>query len=230
MSRSKLPQVIAVFSHGYLEIPLQAFELIATKRGVIFDLDGALVDMEQANYQMYFEVLKKMYSLEITEVEWVKFFAGRRPQESVPDFLKHRKKRQIKFDFEEFKRLAGPIKEDFIFNRLNEVAFLVPGAEQFLERVKKLGNIKLALATSTIERFTTQILKYFGIDDYFDVILTGESVSKGKPDPEIYLKTLQVLKLPAQVCLVFEDSQSGVEAALRAGIEVIRIQNNSCCS
>ena len=230
MSRSKSPQVIAVFSHGYLGIPLQAFELIAIKRGVIFDLDGTLVDMEQANYQMYLEVLKKMYSLEITEREWVKFFAGRRPQESVPDFLKHREKRQIKFDFEKFKRLAGPIKEGLIFNRLNEVAFLVPGAEQFLERVKKLGNIKLALATSTIERFTRQILKYFGIDDYFDVILTGESVSKGKPDPEIYLKTLQVLKLPAQVCLVFEDSQSGVEAALKAGIEVIRIQNNSCCS
>jgi len=231
MPRPKSPQIIAVFPSGYLEIPPQVFELIANKKGVIFDLDGTLVDMEQANYRMYFEVLKKMYGLEITEVEWVKFFTGRRPQESIPDFLKHRKREQIEFDFGEFKRLVGPLKEDFIFNRLNEVAFLIPGANQFLERVKKSGNIKLALATSTIERFTRQILKHFGIDNYFDVILTGESVSRGKPDPEIYLKTLKVLKLSPDVCLVFEDSQSGIKAALRAGVEVIRIQNRfSRCS
>jgi len=218
--------IITVLSHGYLKIPPPAFELIAGRKGVIFDLDGTLVDMEQANYQMYLEVLRKMYGLEITEVEWVKFFTGRRPQESIPDFLKHRGKEQVEFDFEEFKRLAGPIKEDFIFNRLNEVASLIPGAKQFLERLRNSGKIELALATSTIERFTKQILKHFGIANYFDVILTGESVSKGKPDPEIYLKTLEVLKLPPDICLVFEDSQSGIKAALGAGIEVIRIQNH----
>lgn len=220
------PQVIAVLKSNYLDISPQVFNMVAGRKGLIFDLDGTLVDMEQANYRMYFEVLKKMYGLEIAEAEWEKFFAGKRPQESIPDFLKSKGKNRAVFDFGRFKLLAGPIKDNFIFKRLDEVAFLLPGADQFLKRLKKLGKIKLALTTSTIDRFVKQILKHFDINDYFDVVLTGESVSRGKPNPEVYLKTLKTLKLEPDTCLVFEDSQSGVEATLRAGIDVVRIEKS----
>ena len=219
------PHVIAVLKNNYLDVSPRVFNIVVGRKGVIFDLDGTLVDMEEANYRMYFEVLKRMYGLKITEVEWEKFFAGRRPQESIYDFLRSKGKKQAVFDFGRFKLLASPIKDDFIFKRLDEVAFLLPGASHFLERLNKMEGIKLALATSTIHRFAKQILKHFGINDYFDVVLGGESVSRGKPDPEVYLKTLKTLKLEPNACLVFEDSQSGVEAALRAGIDVVRIEN-----
>jgi len=219
------PHVIAVLKNNYLDVSPRVFNIVVGRKGVIFDLDGTLVDMEEANYRMYFEVLKRMYGLKITEVEWEKFFAGRRPQESIYDFLRSKWKKQAVFDFGRFKLLASPIKDDFIFKRLDEVAFLLPGASHFLERLNKMEGIKLALATSTIHRFAKQILKHFGINDYFDVVLGGESVSRGKPDPEVYLKTLKTLKLEPNACLVFEDSQSGVEAALRAGIDVVRIEN-----
>jgi len=223
-SSKNKPQVIAVLDN-YLNVSPQVFNTVASRKGVIFDLDGTLVNMERANYCMYFEVLKGMYGLEITEGEWQKFFAGRRPQESIPDFLKLKGGKQIIFDFEKFKFLAGPIKDDLIFKRLDEVTFLIPGADQFLKRLKKLGDIKLALATSTIDRFVKQILKYFNINNCFDVVLTGESVSKGKPNPEIYLKTLKALGLKPDVCVVFEDSQSGVEAALEARVDVIKVES-----
>ena len=219
------PHVIAVLKNNYLDVSPRVFNIVVGRKGVIFDLDGTLVDMEEANYRMYFEVLKRMYGLKITEVEWEKFFAGRRPQESIYDFLRSKGKKQAVFDFGRFKLLASPIKDDFIFKRLDEVAFLLPGASHFLERLNKMEGIKLALATSTIHRFAKQILKHFGINDYFDVVLGGESVSRGKPDPEVYLKTLKTLKLEPNACLVFEDFQSGVEAALRAGIDVVRIEN-----
>ncbi|HOV88789.1 MAG TPA: HAD family phosphatase [Candidatus Paceibacterota bacterium] len=223
-SRNK-PHVIAVVKNNYLDISPRVFNMVAGRRGVIFDLDGTLVDMEQANYRLYFEFLKRMYGLEITEREWKKFFAGRRPQESIPDFLKSKEKEQTIFDFEKFKLLAGPIKDELISKHLGEVSFLIPGINQFLNRLKKLRNMKLALATSTIDCFVKQILKYFNTDNYFDIVLTGENVSKGKPNPEIYLKTLKALKLKSDDCLVFEDSQSGVEAALGAEIDVIKIQS-----
>lgn len=139
--------------------------------------------------------------------------------------MESRGKGEIVFDFEEFKRIAGPIKDEFIFNRLNEAAVLIPGVDQFLKRLKSLRK-RLVLATSTISRFVNPVLQHFKISDYFDIILTGESVSKGKPDPEIYLAAVDVLKLAPSDCIVFEDSQNGIKAALGAGIDVVKIEHS----
>lgn len=76
--KKRRPSVVAVIKN-YLDIPFQVFNIITCRKGVIFDLDGTLVDMEEANYQMYLEVLKRMYGLEITKAEWQKIFTGRRP-------------------------------------------------------------------------------------------------------------------------------------------------------
>lgn len=221
---SQKPRIIANLHNSYLNIPSRVLKPIVSKKGIIFDLDGTLIDMERANFLMYSGVIKKTHGLEISQFEWSWIFAGRRPQESIPDFLKLKGEKPEIFNFERFKELAGPIKNDLISNHLNKVAFLLPGAGQFLRRLWE-QNLILALATSTIGRFVTAILEHFDIDKYFQVVLTGENVSRGKPNPEIYLKTLGALKLKPDTCLVFEDSSSGVEAALRAGVDVIRIKN-----
>ncbi|MBU4351280.1 HAD-IA family hydrolase [Candidatus Parcubacteria bacterium] len=107
-------------------------------------------------------------------------------------------------------------------NRIEETARLTPGAEMFLQDLK-MRNKKLALASSTIFRFVSLMLSHFKLETLFDVILTAESIKKGKPDPEIYLKALEQIKLPAANCLVFEDSDAGIKAASAAKIICIKV-------
>ena len=60
----------------------------------------------------------------------------------------------------------------------------------------------------------------------FDAIVDGNCVSKAKPDPEVFLKAAEMLKLPPEDCCVFEDAQAGIEAARRAGCGVIAVDKN----
>ena len=67
------------------------------------------------------------------------------------------------------------------------------------------------------------VLDYIGISDCFDLILTGEDVSEGKPNPEIYLKVLDYFHMKPEETLVFEDSNIGIKAAENAGISYIKV-------
>jgi HAD superfamily hydrolase (TIGR01509 family) len=216
------PRVVFNFRNGYLKIPQQAYFLIINKKGIIFDMDGTLIDMEKANYKMYKKTIRKIYCLNISLLDWKKMFKGRRPQDSVVDFLKSKGIKKG-FNFKKFKQVANPIKRNIVFSELNNHAKILAGASEFLKHLAKDKKKKLALVTSTAAVFVKPILIQFKISEYFDLILTGESVSKGKPDAEVYLKALQALDLPNSDCLVFEDSESGIKAALTAGIDCIKV-------
>jgi len=221
---NKSSSVIFNLQGGYLEIPPKINSLIANKKGIIFDMDGTLIDMEEANYKMYKETVREMYGLNVSLSDWRKTFSGRRPQDSVLDFLKSKGVNK-KFNFKKFKQIAGPIKRNIVFFELDKYAKMLPKASEFLKYLTRDKKRKLVLATSTTAFFVKSILTQFKIDKYFDLILTGESVSRGKPDPEIYLKALLALNLSASECLVFEDSESGIKAVLAAGIECIKVVN-----
>jgi len=69
-------------------------------------------------------------------------------------------------------------------------------------------------------------IEELGITDYFSSIICGDEVSKGKPDPEMYLKTLSNLKMDKNECIIFEDSIEGVTAAKNAGIKSIGVTSS----
>ena len=84
---------------------------------------------------------------------------------------------------------------------------------------------RVVVATTATKENLTNVLKALNILYMFDIIITGDDVKKGKPDPEVYLKALEKLELNASEVVVFEDSESGIEAAHNAGIEnVIKIE------
>jgi len=93
-------------------------------------------------------------------------------------------------------------------------------AVSLLHQVRRRG-YKTGLATMSYRPEVERILAALGWSDVFDAVLTGENVMKGKPDPEIYLRTAAMMGIPPQVCLVLEDSPSGVEGALAAGMRCI---------
>ena len=89
-----------------------------------------------------------------------------------------------------------------------------------IEKLKK-QYVKLAVASSAYHKRITILLKLCKLNNLFDVIVSGDHVRNGKPDPEIYLKTAQLLKKDPKDCIVFEDATNGILAAKAAGMKVI---------
>jgi len=97
-----------------------------------------------------------------------------------------------------------------------------PGLPRFLKTIQALG-YKTALATSAPPGNVDLILEKTNLRPFFHVILDQTDVTKGKPDPEVYLKTVKRLEAKKETCIVFEDSRVGIRAALEAGIKVVGV-------
>lgn len=96
------------------------------------------------------------------------------------------------------------------------------GVKELILNLKE-GGSEIALATSSNWEITEKILKGLNIETLFDTITTGEEAVNAKPDPEIFIKAAEKLNLEPEACLVFEDSVPGVKAAKDAGMKVIAI-------
>jgi beta-phosphoglucomutase-like phosphatase (HAD superfamily) len=84
-------------------------------------------------------------------------------------------------------------------------------------------NLRLALATSSVSASARPFLDRHRLTAFFDVIVTGEEIERGKPSPDIYLSAAEKLSIPADACLVIEDALSGIAAAKAAGMHVAAI-------
>ncbi|OGM26108.1 hypothetical protein A3D00_01810 [Candidatus Woesebacteria bacterium RIFCSPHIGHO2_02_FULL_38_9] len=179
--------------------------------GVIFDLDGTVLD-DEGQYEMAFK--KVLKSLGVKPEPNFPHVPGIGVRENWPRFLSHYKIRTKKSVDE----LAGETQIAY-FQEFSEVE-LNPG---FLELVQKVRNhgIKTALATSNSSMMLERINFKFHLERYFDAMVTREEVYQSKPFPEIFIKTSTKLNLPPSECLVIEDAKAGVDAAHAAGMKVI---------
>jgi HAD superfamily hydrolase (TIGR01509 family) len=99
---------------------------------------------------------------------------------------------------------------------------LMSGIPRIFDELEEKG-IKIALVTSTPMHQTKELLEKFGLFDRFLVKITGDQIKNGKPDPEPYVKAIQMLNLQAHECVVIEDAISGVKSGKAAGCYVIAV-------
>lgn len=97
---------------------------------------------------------------------------------------------------------------------------ILPGVVRFLTELKEDG-IKIALGSAS--KNAPLILKRLKLEDYFDAIIDGNKVQNAKPDPEVFLKGAEALGVLPNQCIVFEDAEAGVEAALNGGMKCVGI-------
>lgn len=175
----------------------------------LFDLDGLLINSEElylkAN-RVYFSQLGFEFTEELHKqgtgkkfAEWIK---------TVTD---------IKVDGETI--LAERNKVYFELAKTD--LHLMPGALSVLEYAKSKG--KTAMVTSSNQDYVDFVLEHTGIADYFELLITGDQVSKGKPDPEGYLTAAKRLGVQPASCIVFEDAPNGVEAGKNAEMKVVAV-------
>ena len=182
-------------------------------RALIFDMDGVLIDTEQLNDTHMVKFLKKL-GIEI-DSDYLQKFRGVHAKYAWD---------QISKEF----NLSTPIDQLISEVRKSYLDYLisldnlepVEGVREFLEKLKK-QKIKLAVASSAYHKRIDMLLKTCALTNYFNVILSGDHVEHGKPDPEIYVETAKLLKEDPKDCIVFEDATNGIIAAKAAGMKVI---------
>ena len=124
----------------------------------------------------------------------------------------------ISASVEELMRRRGEIATDFFANRVG----LFPSAKATLEQLREM-KLHLAVATSSVSASARPFLERTGITSFFEVIVTGDEVQRGKPHPDIYLQTAKTLGIVPEACLVIEDALAGVAAAKAANMRVAAI-------
>ncbi len=182
-------------------------------RAVIFDLDGVLADSEP----WWNEIDKKLLS------EYGVAYRGEyhRNVLGVSYYLAvefYKKTFGLSAPTEELMRRRGEIAAEFFANRIG----LFPSTRAVLKELWQM-NLRLALATSSVSASARPFLDRHELTTFFEVILTGEEIERGKPHPDIYLRAAEKLGVTADACLVIEDALSGIAAGKAAGIRVAAI-------
>jgi len=180
----------------------------------IFDMDGVLID-SGAHHRRAWRALLDELGVEPAQPEFWRLTIGRPAEEAVPLLLGRR------VSAAEARRLALR-KRDLYAEFAARGVQSVPGVEGFVETLARDG-VPRAVGTSASRGDVETLLAALELRRYFDVIVTAEDVRFGKPDPEVYLQAARRIDAPPAVCVVFEDSVVGVQAARRAGMRAIGV-------
>lgn len=191
-----------------------------TIRGMIFDLDGVIVDTARYHFESWVKISQEL-GFELTDkVE--ESLKGISRMDSLDIVLSEG---GITCDEIEKKNLAKK-KNDWYLESLEDLErdVILEGVIPFLDKVKFN---KIPMAIGSASKNATTILNRLGMAHYFVSIVDGNKVKHTKPDPEVFINAARDLQLEENACVVFEDSQKGIKAALQGGFRVIGIGEKS---
>lgn len=185
-------------------------------KAFIFDLDGVLVSTDKYHYQAW----KKM-----ADDEGIYF------DEKINDRLRgvsrmaslgivlERAGRQ----YTEEEKVALATKKNDLYRDLLKNLTPVDRLAGVTETLEKLRAEGFLLAVGSSSKNTPTILDKIGYGGYFDAVSDGNNITKSKPDPEVFVKAAEMLKLPAEECFVVEDAKAGIDAAKAGGFVSVGI-------
>lgn len=183
-------------------------------KAIIFDMDGTLLNSEELWFSSARDILKK-YSADLTEREYRSWIG----------------KDEIEFLHE--KAAAGGYKADgralsaeraeLVLDTVYD--YPMKADENFMKIIPELKEkgMRIGLATGTRSIVTVAFLQKLEIKEIFDAVITSTDVTNRKPDPETYTACAKALEVSPEECLVFEDSETGVESAKAAGMVCIAV-------
>jgi len=182
--------------------------------GIIFDMDGLMFDTEQLSTYGWIHTAVKL-DIDLT-IDFINSFKGTSAVHSKQLF---EKKFGKDFDYE----YARGIRTDYMNSVIEESGVPIKKGLMELLHYLKSNHIVAAVATSTNHVLGEKYLKMAGVYDYFATVIYGDTVLKGKPEPDIFLKAVQAIGKDPSNCFVLEDSPAGICGGFAAGIKVIHI-------
>jgi len=199
---------------------LRSHDVFANMHGALFDLDGVIVDTAKYHYLAWRRLANELgfdFSKEHNErLKGVSRRESLRIMLEIGNVTASEASQAVMADrknewYVEYVGSMGPSE-------------ILPGAREYLTVLRGEG-VKIALGSAS--KNARLILDNLGLTNLFDVIVDGTSVSKAKPDPEVFLRGAMDIGVARTCCVVFEDAEAGIEAALRAGMRSVGIGDPS---
>jgi beta-phosphoglucomutase len=185
-------------------------------KAIIFDLDGVIVDTAKYHYLAWKRLAKELgYDLTEHDNELLKGVSRIRSLEIILELA------GLEKSVEEMEEMATR-KNEWFKDYINEVRpeEIFEGIPELIKAIKS-DNKKIALASSS--KNAQRVIELLEIADVFDAVVDGTMITHTKPDPEIFLLAAKKLQLSPDECIVIEDAEAGVEAALAAGMKCVGV-------
>jgi beta-phosphoglucomutase len=184
-------------------------------KGAIFDIDGVIIDTAHVHHLSWREVFKD-YGIDFTFRDFKTKIDAMPREKGLKKIVPHLSDEMIK------KEAAR--KQKFFIKFLDEIDVTVfMSTVKLIKDLRKRG-IKVAMASSS--KNAAPILKKLGYFTLFHTDARGAYVKRGKPYPDLFLKAAKKLKVKPHECVVFEDAQKGIEAAINAGMKSIGVKRD----
>lgn len=181
-------------------------------QGLIFDCDGTLVDTMPIHYIAWCAMLKE-YGMVMDEERFYSY-AGWPTVKMIEALAKEQGK---KVNAEELAHR----KEQLYIERMSE-AEPIHSVISIVQR--EHGKRKLAVASGGWQKLVRKSLSLVKIENYFDAVVGADDVAHGKPAPDVFLKAAQLIGVPPEKCVVYEDGEPGFVAAKAAGMRVVDVR------
>ena len=195
-------------------------------RAVIFDFNGIIVDDEPIHFKLFQKVLGEE-AITLTEEVYYERYLG---FDDRGAFMAGFRENNRPLDCAKLQQLIDR-KAEYYQDMIRNHVSIFPGVHSLVNSLAE--KLPLAVASGALRNEIETILTAAGLLDHFKVIVGAEDVTRGKPEPEIFLKALAALNIgesahsiDAAQCVVIEDSKEGIRGARRAGMKCLAVTNS----
>jgi len=188
-------------------------------KAIIFDMDGVLIDAKEWHYESLNKALR-MFGAEISRYDHLITFDGL-PTKKKLEML------TLEGGFPKgLHQFVNDIKQQYTLEIVYTKCKPVFHHQFALSKLKEDG-FRLAVCSNAVKRSVEAMIDKAGLADYIEFILSNQDVKNGKPDPEMYITAINRLNLKPEECLILEDNENGVKAALASGAYLLRVENTN---
>ena len=180
--------------------------------GVIFDMDGVLIDSASAHFRSW-QLLAREHGTTVAQEQFTATF-GRQNRDIIPLLFEDVTPDRL--------RLLADRKEAIYRDLIREDPPIVDGAAALIRDLHAIG-VRLAVGSSGPRANIDLVLRALGATDRIPVVVSGDDVTRGKPDPQVFTLSATRLGIPANRCVVVEDAPVGIEAARAAGTRTVAV-------
>jgi len=185
-------------------------------KAVLFDMDGVLIEAKDWHYEALNRALK-LFGYEISRFEHLTSYDG------LPTSMKLKKLTLEKGLPTQLHSFINEMKQQYTVSMIQNLCRPRFNHEYALSKLKSEG-YRLAVGSNSIKMTIEMMMNYAKLTDYFEFMLSNQDVKNAKPDPEIYLTAMSKMNLQPKDCLIVEDNENGIKAAIASGAHVLVVK------